>query len=98
MGAVGASGEGAKADDYANKLFAWLQKGGYKNYKAESAVHPSSSGPAVHGDVRTFVNDKLAQSMQAGNAEHPVGSVAVKELHKDGEMYGWAAAIKAQTR
>jgi hypothetical protein len=96
MGAVGASSEEATADDYAMKVFAWLQKGGYKKYKAESSVHPSSSGAAVHGDVRVFVNSKLDESMMSGNEQHPVGSVAVKELHKDGEMYGWAAAIKAR--
>jgi hypothetical protein len=95
MGAVGASGN-AKPDDYGMKLFAWLQKGGYKNYRAESAVHPSSSGPAVHGDVRVFVNPKLDQSMRAGNTEHPTGSVVVKELHKDGNLYGWAAMVKAR--
>ncbi len=97
MGAVDASSQGAKPDDYAAKLFAWLQQGRYKSYHAESAVHPSSSGPAVHGDVRVFVNDKLQESMQAGNSEHPVGSVAVKELHKDGILYGWAAAVKARS-
>ncbi len=96
MGAMGEASEGARVDDYAQKLFTWLQRGAYKDYKAESAVHPSSSGPAVHGDVRTFMNAKLDESLQAGNAEHPVGSVAVKELHKDGKLYGWAAAIKAR--
>lgn len=95
MGAVGAA-EAASPDDYASKVFAWLQTKNYKNYRGESAVHPSSSGPAVHGDVQVFVNKALDESMQAGNAMHPVGSVAVKELHKDGELYGWAAMIKAR--
>ena len=96
MGAVGESSDSAKPDDYSQKLFAWLQKNAYKNYAAESAVHPSSSGPAVHGDVRTFMNEKLDQSMRAGSGEHPVGSIAVKELHKDGKLYGWAVALKAR--
>ena len=95
MGAVGESSEAAKADDYAMKIFGWLQKKGYKDYKAESAVHPSSSGAAVHGDVRTFVNDKLDASMRADNAGHLVGSWR-SELYKDGEMYGWAAAVKTR--
>jgi hypothetical protein len=96
MGAVGASGGDAKPDDYANKIFAWLQKKNYRSYKAEAAVHPSSSGVAVHGDVRVFVNDKLDTSMAASNALHPVGSAAIKELHKDGELIGWAAMIKTR--
>lgn len=96
MGAVGATSENATADDYSRKVFTWLQQNGYRNYPAERAVHPSTSGPAVHGDVRVFVNEKLNQSMRAGNREHPVGSVSVKELHKDGSLYGWAAMIKAR--
>ncbi|GAB5402356.1 MAG: hypothetical protein Aurels2KO_05870 [Aureliella sp.] len=100
MGAVGESGSsessGSSEEPYSTKVFNWLKAGGYKNYKAESAVHPSSSGPAVHGDVRIFVNDKLDASMLAGNDKHPTGSVVVKELHKDGAMYGWAAMIKAR--
>jgi len=96
MDAVGGNSQGVKPDDYANKVFAWLQQGKYKRYKAESAVHPSSTG-AVHGDVRIFVNDKLDASMRSGGNEHPVGSVSVKELFRDGELYGWAAAIKAKS-
>ena len=96
MDALGTTGEKAKPDDYGMKLFAWLQRKGYKNYRAESATHPSSSGAAVHGDVRVFVNDKLDRSMRSGNTKHPTGSVAVKELHKNGELYGWAAMIKAR--
>lgn len=96
MGAVGASSTNASADEYSMKLFKWLQGGGYRNYAAESSVHPSSSGAAVHGDVRVFFNDKLNQSMQQGAKTHPVGSVAVKELHKDGSIYGWALSLKAR--
>ena len=96
MGAVGASSsETSKPDDYGAKVFAWLQKRGYKNFRAESSVHPSSSGPAVHGDVRVFVNEKLDASLRSDSATHPTGSVAVKELHKEGALYGWAVAIKA---
>ena len=96
MGAMGESSADVKQDDYANKVFEWLKKGGYKRYKAESAVHPSSTG-AVHGDVRTYVNDKLDCSMMSGAKEHPVGSASIKELYKDGKLYGWAAAIKAKS-
>lgn len=95
MGADDASGELVKPNEYAMKVFAWLQNGAYENFTSEAAVHPSTTG-AVHGDVRTFVNDTLNASLEAGNKTHPIGSVAVKELHKDGAIYGWAASIKAR--
>lgn len=56
----------------------------------------SYDAPSLERIVLVTDNDKLDKSMVAGNAEHPVGSVAIKELHKDGKMYGWAAAIKAR--
>lgn len=96
MSAVGESANSTRPDDYSMKIFKWLQSGAYKSYQAESAVHPSSSGPAVHGDVRVFVNAKLDASMQAGNKTHPTGAVVVKELHKGGKLYGWAAMVKAR--
>jgi hypothetical protein len=95
MGAVGQKADGAKNDEYTDKLFTWLQSGAYKKYKGESAVHKSTAFSS-HGDVRIFVNDKLAESMESGNKSHPVGSVAVKELHKDGGLIGWATAVKAK--
>lgn len=95
MGAVGGKSEGVKHDEYSDKLFAWLKTGAYKKYKGESEVHRSTAFSS-HGDVRIFVNDKLSASMEAGNKEHPVGSVAVKELHKDGDLIGWATAVKAK--
>ncbi len=95
MGAVGGKSEGVKHDEYSDKLFAWLKTGAYKKYKGESKVHESAAASS-HGDVRIFVNDKLHASMQAGNSEHPVGSVAVKELYKDGSFIGWATAVKAK--
>jgi cytochrome c553 len=95
MGAVGGQSDGVKHDEYSDKLFAWLKTGAYKKFKAESAVHPSSAFSS-HGDVRIFVNEKLAASMEAGGKEHPVGSVAVKELYKDGGLIGWATAVKAK--
>ncbi len=95
MGAVGGQSQGVKHDDYTDKLFAWLKTGAYKKFKGESKVHASAAASS-HGDVRIFVNDKLDASMMAGSQEHPVGSVAVKELYKDGSMIGWATAIKAK--
>ena len=73
-------------------LFAWLQAGNYLDYDAESAVH-ASTGPHG-GDVRTFLNKTLYDSLAAGNATHPVGSAAIKELHDAGGVRGWAVEVK----
>lgn len=94
MGA-GKAKEGATADDYANKMFAWLQTKSYASWKSESAVHRSKAGSS-HGDVKIFYNEKLNTSTEAGNKTHPIGSVSVKELYKDGGHIGWALAFKAR--
>ncbi len=83
-------------DSYEEKVFKWLAARKYSNFAADSVVHPSTSGPAVHGDVRTFFNKKLAESMSQGNDSHPIGSLAVKELFKDNTLIGWALAIKSK--
>jgi mono/diheme cytochrome c family protein len=96
MAAMGGDAEGTSADAYSEKVFKWLAAKNYQNFRSESAVHPSSAGPAVHGDVKIFVNDKLDASMKAGNKSHPVGSMSVKELYKDGNHIGWALALKSK--
>jgi hypothetical protein len=74
-------------------LVAWLQAGNYTGWAAESGVHPST-GPHF-GDVRTFVNDPLIASLQAGEAPHPAGSATVKELYGSGtEVAGWSVSVK----
>ncbi len=95
MGSMG-GGEVEASDGYADKLFQWLAAKKYVGFAADSRVHPSTSGPAVHGDVKIFFNKKLADSIALGNDSHPVGAMSVKELHKDGNHYGWAVAIKAK--
>lgn len=71
----------------------WLEAGHYKSWKAESVIH-DSEGPHF-GRVRAFLNPALFDSMTANNDDHPVGSVAVKELYENGdEVKGWAVAIK----
>ncbi len=99
--AMGAMGEAMDANSdkkasYQEKVFKWLVAKKYSNFASDSTVHPSSSGPAVHGDVRTFYNKKLDESMKQGNDTHPVGSLAVKELHKDNVLIGWALAVKSK--
>lgn len=77
------------------QLFPWLQDRNYSSWTRESSAH-ASSGP--HGDpVRVYVNPTLEQSLQDGDATHPVGSAAVKELYGGSsatDLFGWAAMVK----
>ncbi|MBX3026621.1 hypothetical protein KF840_17075 [bacterium] len=76
-------------------LLRWLQAGSYLDWAAESAPHPSA-GP--HGGrVRTFLNPELFASLDAGEAQHPAGAAAVKELYFNGDtVRGWAVMVKLQ--
>lgn len=75
------------------ELVPWLAAGEYLEWAAESGVHPSS-GPHF-GGVRTFVNDVLYASLEAGAASHPVGAAAVKELYgAGGTVLGWSVEVK----
>ncbi|MEZ4302722.1 MAG: hypothetical protein R3B70_47805 [Polyangiaceae bacterium] len=96
-GSTGGQGGASDAVPPTDKaaLFKWLQDGNYKAYNAESAVH-ASAGPHG-GGVRTFVNDQLEGSLSAGNAAHPMGAAAVKELYSGGTLTGWAASVKTDT-
>lgn len=78
------------------ELFAWLQAGRYRAFAAESAVH-TSAGPHG-GSVRTYVNAVLEASLGSGNATHPAGSAAVKELFAPDRstLTGWAVEVKLQ--
>ncbi len=77
----------------ADALLAYLQNGDYTGMQAESGPH-DSAGPHF-GDVRTFVGDCLADSLDAQNAQHPVGAASIKELYGDGDtVLGWAVEVK----
>lgn len=75
-------------------LQAWLAAGSYLSWPAESSTHPST-GPHF-GNVRTFINPALDASLAAGNATHPVGAAAVKELYGDAgtDVLGYAVEVK----
>lgn len=76
------------------ELSPWLAAESYVGWAAESAVH-AQTGTSPHGMVRTFFNDTLVASFDAGNTEHTVGSAAVKELYDDAGMrVGWAVMLK----
>ena len=78
-------------------LFKWLKAGSYKDFPAkESAMHKSAGPHQKLGlPVRVFMNDLISESLAAGNAEHPKGSIIVKEMFKkDKSPYGWAVMAK----
>jgi hypothetical protein len=75
----------------AGPLFTFLAERRYTGFAAEPSPH-DSAGP--HGQVRTFFDPLLVQSFEAGNTTHPVGAAAVKELHDDGALAGWAVMVK----
>lgn len=74
---------------------AWLEANSYSGWEAESAVHAATLG-SPHGDVKIFVNAKLATSLGAANTAHPVGAASVKELYDADTLIGWAYYVKIQ--
>jgi hypothetical protein len=68
--------------------------GAYKRWPAESQIHPSA-GPHG-GNVRTFVNAALEQSLAEQAATHPQGAASVKELYGGGTdtRIGYAVMVK----
>jgi hypothetical protein len=75
-------------------ITAFVRDGRYKAWLAESA--PRESVRAHGSKVRVFFNDVLAESLRAGNATHPKGSITVKELYEsDGKkLRGYALNVK----
>ncbi len=71
----------------------WASMRGYRAWEGESAIH-DSAGPHF-GGVRTYINPALAESLAAGNAVHPEGAAAVKELYgSDASLDGVAVMLK----
>ncbi|MFO0743191.1 MAG: hypothetical protein U0270_45380 [Labilithrix sp.] len=88
--------DGVPAGDPA-ALNAWLQKKEYQAWAKDSAPRPFTTNAGGHsGTVRVYLNPKLDASMKAGDAEHPKGSVAVKEFLDGDTLKGWAASIKTE--
>jgi hypothetical protein len=74
-------------------ITAFVREGRYQDWLAEPA--PRASVRAHGSRVRVFFNDVLAESLRAGNATHPVGSITVKELYtSDGTLRGHALDVK----
>jgi hypothetical protein len=74
----------------------WLEAESYSAWTAESAIH-DSTGPHF-GNVRTFINTALHESLEAGNTEHPMGAAAVKELYgmNGANIRGWSVMVKTE--
>lgn len=79
-------------------LFTYLRCEGYAGLTAELAVHPSVSAHNSGRNVRTYINDALADSLRAQNAEHPVGAAAVKVFLEpdDTTPNGFAVMVKTE--
>ena len=88
--------DGPIPEEGGQPLLDWLEGRGYAMWEAESGLH-DSSGPHF-GNVRTYVNDVLLESLEAGNETHPVGSASVKELYGDemGSVAGWSSMVKLE--
>ena len=67
-----------------DELADWLALAEYQAWPAEADVH-DSTGPHF-GDVRTFLSPALAQSLEDGNDQHPMGAATVKELYGTGDV------------
>ncbi|MCP5265362.1 MAG: hypothetical protein H6934_04595 [Burkholderiaceae bacterium] len=79
----------------ARALLGWLQAGSYKNWRHESAAHPSA-GPHP-ARVIAYLNPALDASLAAKAAAHPSGASAVKELFDAaGKLSGWAVSVKTE--
>lgn len=84
-------------------LFSFLTDGEYKSFPAkESAMHPSAGPHSITGSfglpVRTYLNPRMHESLEAGNQTHPEGAGIVKEMFsQQGELQGWAVSVKTQS-
>ena len=88
--------EGPIPEEGGQVLLDWLEGRGYAMWQAESTLH-DSNGPHF-GNVRTYVNDVLLESLEAGADSHPVGAASVKELYGDGtdSVGGWSTMLKLE--
>ena len=77
------------------RMTAWLQRGDYKNWACESAVHAARS-PSPHGFNRICSNGAIAAAA-TGTGPWPRGAAAVKELlasETDPSPVGYAVYLK----
>jgi len=92
-GADSDTGSGSDRPAEVEAVLTAIEDESYTQWEAEPEPHPPI-GNSPHGEVRTFFNAALAESMGAGNTEHPVGAAAVKESWADGEIAGHFVEVK----
>lgn len=72
-------------------LTTFLETLGYQAWKAVKATYTSP----IHGRVKTYFNNTLAESLATSNTVHAMESMAVKELLSgDDEIVGHAVSVK----
>ena len=82
-----------------DELFRYLRSGAYKEFAAQETGQHATRGPHTNfgWPVRVFLDPVLDGSLAAGNATHPLGSSAVKEMYDDdGDLQGWAVMVKTE--
>ncbi len=82
-----------------DELFRYLKSGAYKEFAAQESGQHATRGPHTNigWPVRVFLDPVLDGSLAAGNAAHPLGSSAVKEMYDDdGDLQGWAVMVKTE--
>ena len=75
-----------------SELKAFALSGAHRQWVHEAAPH-ASTGPHS-GQVQSFFNPVLAESLKSGQATHPIGSIVVKELSSGGRITGYAVDVK----
>jgi hypothetical protein len=74
---------------------AWLYAGEYLEWERHDPV----PGLGMTGGSRVYLSPELAESLRAGNSNHPVGAVAVREIVDASDpttMLGWAMNHKLE--
>lgn len=91
---TGSGVEDLPPTDSADALELWLAAGSYREWAGESKVH-MSTGPHG-GNVRTYVNAPLVQSLEGQSPMHPQGAATVKELYGASQdtIIGYAVMVK----
>lgn len=100
-GEGGASGEGGAdatgaldAPDEEAALLAFLDSKSYAGWAKEAEPH-ASAGPH-RGTVRVHYSPKAALARSSDAQTFPAGAASVKELMRDGSLYGYAVWVKVQ--
>ncbi len=62
-------------------ITAFVREGRYRDWQAEPEIHATRAPHQAR--VRVFFNELAANSLRAGNAVHPVGTILVKEMYAE---------------